>query len=74
MLSVLVNKATSASAVLGPLADEARYVNRRVSYNLRRAHGTSIPLQVVLLTRRRRAGIGDNITEIIEGHGGLTRF
>jgi hypothetical protein len=41
------------SAALGPLAAEARYVSRKVSYSIRRGAGTSIPLQAALLAHHR---------------------
>jgi hypothetical protein len=64
----------AASALLGPLAAEARYAHQPVSYNIRRARGTSVPLQVVLLTHRRQARLGDDITALIERNEGLTRY
>lgn len=63
----------AASALLEPLAAEARYAHQPISYTIRRAHGTSIPLQVVLLTHRRGARTED-ITNIIERNEGLTRW
>jgi hypothetical protein len=63
----------AAAALLSPLAAEARYAHQPLSYSVRRAAGTSFPLQVVLLTHRRQASLRDNITEMIERNEGLTR-
>ncbi|WP_223185767.1 TniQ family protein [Streptomyces sp. CBMA152] len=64
----------AASALLGPLAEEARYAHQPVSYTIRRAQGTSIPLQIVLLTHRRNARSGENVTTLIERNEGLARW
>ncbi|GLW75407.1 hypothetical protein Kpho02_77040 [Kitasatospora phosalacinea] len=63
----------AAAAVLEPLAEEARYRHQSVSYNIRRAPGTSLPLQAVLLRPARRAPDTATTTQRLERVPGLTR-